>query len=162
MSRPTWDQFKNTSHWQSIKKAIEQAYKESMSQVRNAIRSNEPNAQLMGKDNFSTSYSTIGRILAPTATSTRKRRDYIISLGGVANGTLDAVHVGDVLDVMRADTSVTVDPENPVVVLPKVIGKVKVIKVYDDNAIVRVVQDNKKEPVTLKDIVVKKTRMTGR
>ncbi len=162
MSRPTWDQFKNTSHWQSIKKAIEQAYKESMSQVRNAIRSNEPNAQLMGKDNFSTSYSTIGRILAPTATSTRKRRDYIISLGGVANGTLDAVHVGDVLDVMRADTYVTVDPENPVVVLPKVIGKVKVIKVYDDNAIVRVVQDNKKEPVTLKDIVVKKTRMTGR
>ena len=47
-------------------------------------------------------------------------------------------------------------------VIPKVVGKVKVIKVYDDNAIVRVVKDNKKEPVTLKDIVVKHTGITGK
>ena len=70
--------------------------------------------------------------------------------------------VGEVLDVVRADTYVTVVPSDPVVVLPKIIGKVKVIKLYDDNAIVRVVQDNRKEPVTLKDIVVKHTRMTGK
>lgn len=162
MSRPTWDQFKNTSHWQSIKKAIEQAYKESMAQVRNVIRSNEPDARLTANDNFSASYTTIGTILAPTATSTRKRRDYIISLGSSANGAFDRVRVGEVLDVVRADTYVTVVPENPVVVLPKVVGKVKVIKVYDDNAVVRVVRDNKKEPITLKDIVVKHTKMTGR
>ncbi len=162
MSRPTWDQFKNTSHWQAIKKAIEEAYRQSMSQVRNAIRNNEPNAQLMGTDNFSTSFLTVGRILAPTATATRKRRDYIISLGSFANGALDSVRVGEILDVVRADTYVTVVPENPVVVLPKVIGKVKVIKVYEDNAVVRVIKDNKKEPITLKDIVVKKTRMTGK
>ncbi|MBR6901107.1 MAG: hypothetical protein IKN30_03485 [Synergistaceae bacterium] len=162
MSRPTWDQFKGTSHWQSIKKAIYEAYRQSMSQVRNAIRNNEPNAQLTGNDNFSSSYLTIGRILAPTATVTRKRRDYIISLGSFANGALDSVRVGEVLDVVRADTYVTVVPENPVVVLPKVIGRVKVIKVYEDNAIVRVVKDNKKEPITLKDIVVKKTKMTGK
>ena len=162
MSRPTWDQFRNTSHWQSIKKAIEQAYKESMAQVRNAIRSNEPDAQLTANDNFSASYTTIGKILAPTATSTRKRRDYIISLGSSANGALDRVRVGEILDVVRADTYVTVVPENPVVVLPKVVGKVKVMKVYDDNAVVRVVRDDKKEPITLKDIVVKHTKMTGR
>jgi hypothetical protein len=53
-------------------------------------------------------------------------------------------------------------PSDPVVVLPKVVGKVKVIKVYDDNAIVRVVKDNRSEPVTLKDIVVKHTRITGK
>ena len=162
MSRPTWDQFKGTSHWQAIKKAIEEAYKQSMSQVRNVIHSNEPNSKLMANDNFSSSYTTIGRILAPTATSKRKRRDYIISLGGLANGVTVGVRVGEILDVVRADTYVTVDPENPVVVLPNIIGKVKVIKVYDDNAIVRVIKDNRKEPITLKDIVIKHTKITGR
>ena len=162
MSRPTWDQFKGTSHWQAIKKAINEAYKQSMSQVRNVIHSNEPNSKLMANDNFSSSYTTIGRILAPTATATRKRRDYIISLGGLADGTAVGVRVGEILDVVRADTYVTVDPENPVVVLPNVIGKVKVIKVYDDNAVVRVIKDNRKEPITLKDIVVKNTKITGR
>lgn len=162
MSRPTWDQFRTTSHWQSIKKAIEEAYKQSMTQVRNVINSNEPNAKLMANDNFDASYTTIGRILAPTATATRKRRDYIISLGGFAKGSLDGVRVGEILDVIRADTYVTVDAENPVVVLPNIIGKVKVIKVYDDNAVVRVVKDNRKEPITLKDIVIKHTKITGR
>ncbi|MBQ7545130.1 MAG: hypothetical protein IJT02_09345 [Synergistaceae bacterium] len=162
MSRLTWAQFQGSSHWQAIKNAINQAYDESMNQIRNVIRSNEPDAQLLANDNFSTSYETVGRILAPTATSTRKRRDYIISLGRFANGALDGVKVGEVLDVVRADTYVTVVPSDPVVVLPKVVGKVKVIKVYDDNAVVRVVKDNKSEPVTLKDIVVKHTKMTGK
>lgn len=162
MSRPTWDQFKNTSYWQAMKNAINEAYKQSMSQVTNAIRSNEPNSELLANDNFSSSYVTIGRILAPTATSTRKRRDYIISLGSQAQGALDAVRVGEILDVIRSDTYVTVVPDNPVVVLPKVIGKVKVIKVYEQNAVVRVVRDNKSEPITLKDLVMKKTSITGR
>ena len=162
MSRLTWAQFQGSSHWQAIKNSINAAYEESLNQIRNVIRSNEPNAQLLANDNFSATYDTVGRILAPTADSTRKRRDYIISLGRFANGALDGVKVGEVLDVVRADTYVTVVPSDPVVVLPKIIGKVKVIKVYDDNAIVRVVKDNRKEPVTLKDIVVKHTRMTGK
>ena len=162
MSRPTWDQFKGSSHWQAIKKAIDEAYKQSMMQVRNAIDNNEPGAKLTANDNFSSEYVTIGRILAPTAESTRKRRDYIISLGRFANGNISGVRIGEVFDVVRSDTYVTVVPENPVVVLPKIVGKVKVIKVYDDNAIVRVIKDNRKEPVTLKDIIVKRTKITGR
>ena len=162
MSRPTWDQFKGTAYWQSLKNAIVQAHRESLEQVRNVIRSNEPGSVLTANDNFNDKYRTIGRILAPTATSKRNRRDYIISLGKFAKGSLDGVRVGEVLDVIRADTYVTVVPEDPVVVLPKVVGKVKVIKVYDDNAIVRVIKDNKKEPVTLKDLVVKQTGITGR
>ena len=157
MSRPTWDQFKDTAYWQAIKNAIANAHKESLAQVRNVIRSNEPSAAMMGRDNFSDQYITVGRILAPTATATKKKRDYIISIGRIPNGSSEGVKVGEVLDVIRADTYVTVVPENPVVVLPKVVGKVKVIKVYDDNAIVRVIKDNKKEPVTLKDLVVKQT-----
>ena len=162
MSRPTWDQFKGTAYWQAIKNAIANAHRESLDQIRNVIRSNEPSAAMMGRDNFSDSYRTIGRILAPTATATKSRRDYIISLGRIPDGSNDGVRVGEVLDVIRADTYVTVVPEEPVVVLPKVVGKVKVIKVYEDNAIVRVVKDNRKEPVTLKDLVVKYTKITGR
>lgn len=162
MSRLTWAQFQGTSQWQSIKNAINQAYEEAMNQVRNVIHSNEPNSAYLANDNFSTTYDTVGRILAPTATSTRKRRDYIISLGRYAKGNLDGVKVGEILDVVRADTYVTVVPSDPVVVLPNVIGKVKVIKVYDDNAIVRVIKDNKKEPITLKDIVLKHTKITGK
>ena len=162
MSRLTWAQFQGTPYWQALKNAIAEAHRQSIEQVRNAIRSNDPNAELTARDNFSDSYRTVGRILAPTATSTRKRRDYIISLGRYANGYRDAVHVGEVLDVIRADTYVTVDPDNPVAVLPKTVGRVKVIKVYDDNAVVRVIKDNRKEPVTLQDIVVKTTKITGK
>lgn len=160
MSRITWDQFKNTSHWQAFKNAIEEAYNQSMSQVSNALRSNNPKAAAMGNDNFSPSFSTVGRILAPTAASKRHKREYIISLGSQARPGMDAVKTGDILDVVRADTYVTVDPENPIAVLPNKIGQVKVIKVYEQNAIVRVIKDNKKEPITLEDIVIKKTKIS--
>ncbi len=162
MSHLTWAQFQGTPYWQALKKAINEAYRQSMEQVRNAIRSNDPNAELTAHDNFSDSYRTVGRILAPTATATRRRREYIISLGRFANGNRDAVRVGEVLDVIRSDTYITVDPDNPVAVLPKTIGKVKVIKVYDDNAVVRVIKDNKKEPITLQDLVVKTTKIAGK
>lgn len=162
MSRLTWAQFQGTPYWQAMKNAINEAYRQSVEQIRNAIRSNDPNAELTARDNFSDSYRTVGRILAPTSTSTRKRRDYIISLGRFANGYLDAVRVGEVLNVIRSDTYITVDPDNPVAVLPKVIGKVKVIKVYDDNAVVRVIKDNRKEPVTLQDLVVKTSKIAGK
>ena len=152
MSRVTWAQFQNTSHWQSIKNAINEAHHQAMGQVSNAIRRNEPNAAAEGRDTFSPSFSTVGRIISPTANSKRRRREYIISLG-----RQDSIQVGDLLDVVRSDTYVTVDPEHPVVVLPKTIGKVKVVSVQEKNAVVRVVKDNRKEPIQLKDIVIKVT-----
>ena len=161
MSRLTWDQFKGSSHWQAIKNAIDAAYRESMKQINNARQSNNPNPEMLA-DNFSTSFQTVGKILAPTANSKRHKREYIISLGSSASGFSDSVNVGDILDVVRPDTYITVVPENPVVVIPKVIGKVKVTKVYDNNAIVRVIRDDKKEPITLKDIVIKNSKMIGK
>ena len=160
MSRPTWDQFRGTSHWQAFKNAIEEVYNQSMAQVTNAMHSNDPSSALMAQDTFSPAFSTVGYILAPTAKSTRRRREYIISLGGQATPGGDAVKVGDVLDVVRSDTYVTVVPDDPVVVLPEVIGQVKVIQVYERNAVVRVVKDNKKEPIALKDMVIKKTAIS--
>jgi hypothetical protein len=152
MSRPTWQQFSSTSHWQSIKNAIEDSYHQAMGQVSNVIRRNDPDSVENGTDTFSPSFATVGRIISPTAQSTRKKREYIISLG---RG--DAIRAGDVLDVVRSDTYVTVDPEHPVVVMPQTIGKVRVISVQEKNAVVRVVRDNKKEPIRLKDMVIKMT-----
>ena len=101
---------------------------------------------------FSPAITTVGRIISPTAGSRRRKREFIISIG-----RQDALRAGDVLDVVRGDTYVTVDPENPIVVLQNTIGKVKVVSVQEKNAVVRVVKDNRKEPIQLKDIVVKVT-----
>ncbi len=160
MSHPTWDQFRGTSHWQAFKNAIDEVYDQAMAQVTNAMHSNDPSSALMAQDTFSPAFTTVGYILSPTAKSTRRHREYIISLGSQAGQGGDAVRVGDVLDVVRSDTYVTVVPDEPVVVLPEVIGQVKVIKVYEKNAVVRVVKDNKKEPIALKDMVIKKTAVS--
>lgn len=152
MSRPTWQQFSSTSHWQAIKNAIQDGYHEAMGQVTNAIKRNEPDAEAQGTARFSPSFTTVGRIIAPTPASTRKKREYIISLGRE-----DAVRVGDILDVVRSDTVITVDPENPVVLMPRTVGKVRVVSVQDGDAVVRVVKDNRKEPIQLKDLVIKTT-----
>ena len=152
MSHPTWEQFRISSQWHAIKKGIEDAQAQAMGQVGNALRRNDPRAEAEGRDRFSPAITTVGRIISPTAKSTRRKREFIISIG-----RQDALRAGDVLDVVRGDTYVTVDPENPIVVLQNTIGKVKVVSVQEKNAVVRVVKDNRKEPIQLKDIVVKVT-----
>lgn len=92
--------------------------------------------------------AVIGRIIAPTANSTRRNREYIITLG-----RQDALAVGDILQVVRGDTYVTVDPENPVVVLQRVVGNVKVIKTMNEQAIVRLLNEKSQDPVQLNDLV---------
>jgi hypothetical protein len=92
----------------------------------------------------------VGRIISPTAASTRRRREYVISIGRE-----DALQVGDVLEVVRSDTYVSVDPENPVAVIPQTIGKVRVTSLQERTAGVRVIQDNRKEPIQLTDLVMK-------
>ncbi len=157
MSRPTWAQFNGTTYWAAIKKAIEESQRQAMAQIRNAVRSNDP------ADNF-VSYQTVGRILSPTKDSKRNHRKYIISLGRFAKGDQDSVRVGEILDVVRSDTYITVSPEDPVAVIPQSVGKVRVVQVFDDNAIVLVIRSDKKDPVKLNDLVIKRasTAITGR
>ena len=101
--------------------------------------------------------SAIGRIISPTANSTRRRREYIVSLG-----EMDSVSAGDILEVIRGDTYITVDPERPVVVVPKEIGKVRVKWVQAKEAIVIVTHENdKNDPIQLKDIVIKRYGRLG-
>lgn len=129
MSRPTWKQFSSTSGWQAFKNAITDA---------------AAGISDMSDEDF----AVIGRIIAPTADSTLKRREYIISLG-----SKDALAAGDVLQVIRGDRYITVDPENPVVILPRVIGNVKVVKVLRNESVVVLLNEKPKDPVQLNDLV---------
>ncbi|MCL2031608.1 MAG: hypothetical protein FWG93_08705 [Oscillospiraceae bacterium] len=150
MSRPTWQQFAGTSHWQAIKNGVKDAYDEAMSHVSSVMKRNNPDMYEFGAPPFNPFVVNIGRIISPTATSTRRRREYIISIGRE-----DALKIGDVLEVVRSDTYVTVDPENPIAVIPNVVGKVRVTALQERTAIVRVIQDNRREPIQLMDLVMK-------
>jgi hypothetical protein len=156
MSSPTWEQFNNTSAWQAFKNATEAAHQQIMMQIGNALTRNNRGFETVST--LTGSYtSAIGRIISPAASSTRRRREYIISLG-----EMDSVSVGDVLEVIRSDTYVTVDPDRPVVVIPKEIGRVRVRWVQAKEAIVTVTHENdKNDPIQLKDIVIKRYGRLG-
>ena len=129
MSRLTWQQFSSTSYWQAFKNAI-------------------ANVAVGITDMGGGELAIIGRIIAPTAHSTKQAREYIITLG-----RRHALVVGDILQVVRSDTYVTVDPENPVVILPRVVGNVKVTKVMESEAVVRLINERSNDPVQLNDLV---------
>ncbi|MDR1979172.1 MAG: hypothetical protein LBQ42_10620 [Synergistaceae bacterium] len=150
MSRPTWRQFSGSSHWQSIKNAVKDGYHEAMSHISIALKRNDPERYDLGEPPFNPFAVNIGRIISPTANSKRKRREYIISIGRE-----DALKVGDVLEVVRSDTYISVDPENPAAVIPTSIGKVRVLSVQERTAVVRVIKDNRREPIQLQDLVMK-------
>jgi hypothetical protein len=150
MTYPLWNQFHDSSQWQGFKNAIAAAKDEIMGQVERAMRRSGTLTD-EGPGDFGAMFTEVGRIISPTAKSTRRRREYIISLGN-----MDSVQVGDVLDVVRSDTYVTVDPERPVVLIPNVVGKVRVTWAQAHEAIVVVIQDkDRRNPIQLKDLVVK-------
>jgi len=155
MSFPTWEQFNSTSAWQAFKNATNDAHKQIMMQATTAFARNNGGFETVSA--FDGSYTTIGKIISPTAASTRKKREYIVSLG-----EMDSVSVGDTLDVVRSDTYITVDPERQAVVIPKEVGKVKVKWVQAREAVVIVTQEkSKNDPIQLKDIVIKKYGRLG-
>ncbi|MGI6784100.1 MAG: FlgT C-terminal domain-containing protein [Aminivibrio sp.] len=129
MSRPTWKQFSSTSHWQAFKNAISNA---------------ATGISALNDEDF----AVIGRIIAPTADSTLKKREYIITLG-----SKDSLAPGDVLQVIRGDSYITVDPENPVVILPRVIGNIKVTRVMQNESVAVLINEKSKDPVQLNDLV---------
>ena len=150
MSRLTWRQFAGTSHWQAIKNAVKDAHGEAMAHVSSVSKRNNPDAYELGSSPFSPFATNVGRIISPTAKSTRRKREYIISIGAE-----EALRLGDILEVVRSDTYVTVDPEHPIAVIPNSVGKVRVTELQERTAVVRVIQDNRKEPIQLMDLVMK-------
>ena len=140
MTRPTWQQFSSTSHWQAFKNAIEN----TAGGIAGVSVPDDGDFGGPGGGDF----SLLGRIIAPTANSTAKRREYIITLG-----RKDSLALGDILQVVEGDSYVTVDPENPVIVVPRVKGNVKVTKLMDRESIVVLINEKSKDPVQLNDLV---------
>ncbi len=128
MSRPTWKQFEGSTYWQACKNAVKGAFDDIMKGYNG--------------------YRVMGRIISPTADATRKKREYIITLGRE-----NSLLAGDILQVVQSDKYVTVDPENPVIILPRVVGNVKVTFVKQSEAVVRLVNEDPRNPVQLNDLV---------
>ena len=55
--------------------------------------------------------------------------------------------------MVRGDSYITVDPENPVVVVPRVVGNVKVTKLMDSESVVVLINEKSRDPVQLNDLV---------
>lgn len=140
MTRPTWKQFSSTSHWQAFKNAIEN----TAGEIAGVSAPDDGGFGEGGAGDF----ALMGRIIAPTASSTARRREYIITLG-----RKDSLALGDILQVVEGDSYITVDPENPVVVVPRVKGNVKVTKLMDNESIVVLINEKSKDPVQLNDLV---------
>lgn len=124
-----WQPFTESPYWEALKDATQQAMKDLTQGY--------------------TGYQLAGRILAPTEDSTEKERKYIISLG-----KKHSLRIGDLLGVIRSDTYITVDPEHPVVLLPELAGKVRVLFIKDQEAVVQVVTEDEESPIELRDIVI--------
>ncbi len=124
-----WQPFTESPYWAALQDALQQAL-DDLSQGY-------------------TGYHLAGRILSPTEDSTEAERKYIISLG-----KRHSLRPGDLLGVVRSDTYITVDPEHPVVLMPKLIGKVRVLFLKDQEAVVQVIAEDQTSPIELRDIVL--------
>lgn len=128
-SMPIWEKFSQGPFWSAFQTAAREARDDLLRGY--------------------TGYAVMGRLLSPLADSTKEHRTYIVSLG-----KYDSLRVGDILGVARSDRYITVDPENPVVVMPRLVGKVRVDFLKPREATVTVVEEHPEDPIQLKDLVV--------
>ncbi len=124
-----WQSFEQSPYWAALKKATQSA-------LSDIVRGYP-------------GYHITGRILSPTKDSTKKKPKYIVSLG-----KRHSLRLGDVLGVARSDTYITVSPEDPVVLVPEIIGKVRVVFLKEEESVVEVVTENEAAPIKLRDVVV--------
>jgi len=124
-----WKDFERTVYWMAIQDALRQAANELL---RNY-----------------TGYRILGRLTAVATpaeglegTWDRRAKRFHINLGRD-----DSLKVGDVLAVTRASAARTVDAEEPVMLYPQVVGKVKVVFLQERDGVVQVVSEHKRAPL---------------
>jgi hypothetical protein len=131
-----WDNFEKSPYWPAIRKALDVALKEILEGYNG--------------------YRVVGQIVAKaervdaslTVSSKRQDKLYHINMGRV-----DSLKVGDVLAVTRSSSVRTIAPETPEMHFPQVIGRVRVVFVKDEDAIVEVVKESESGPIQLGDSV---------
>ncbi|GHV54846.1 hypothetical protein FACS1894216_15680 [Synergistales bacterium] len=140
-----WDVFEKSPYWPAIRRALDRAVADAMSGGSGG------------------GYEATGRIIAKAErvdgsyTVPKKQQDklYHIDLG-----YYDGVRVGDVLEVRRASSVRTVDPEKAEIHFPQVIGRVKAVHVKKNDAVVAIIKESKDAPIELGDVVSKRTGST--
>lgn len=131
-----WDEFAKTPYWSAVRKALDTAASEVI-------------------DGYN-GYRIIGRIVAKaervdgSLTVPKKKRD---KLYHVTLGREDSLRVGDLLSVTRSSSVRTVDPQVPELHFPQVVGRVKVLYLKGQDAIVEVIKESKEAPIMLGDSV---------
>lgn len=131
-----WEQFAKSPYWPAICRALDLALDEVV-------------------DGYN-GYRVVGRIAAKaervdgSLSVPKKERD---KLWHITLGRNDSVRMNDVLIVTRASSVRTIAPETPEMHFPQVVGRVKVIFLKGEDAVVRVVKESKEGPIQLGDAV---------
>lgn len=131
-----WDMFEKTPYWSAIRHAIDVAFSEVV-------------------DGYN-GYRIVGRIVAKaervdgSLSVKKKDRD---KLYHITVGREDSVRVGDILSVTRSSSVRTIAPDAPEMHFPQVVGRVKVIFVKGQDAVVQVIKESKEAPIELGDAI---------
>jgi hypothetical protein len=138
-----WEKFEKSPYWPAIRKALDVALEEVL-------------------DGYN-GYRVVGQIVAnaervdASLTLPGKRQDNIYHIN---LGREDSIKVGDVLVVTRSSSVRTIAPETPEMHFPQIIGRVRVIFVKDQDAVVETVKESESGPIQLGDSV--STPLRGR
>ena len=131
-----WEQFAKSPYWPAICKALDMALDEVVEGYNG--------------------YRVVGQIVAKaervdgSLSVPKKERD---KMWHITLGRNDTVKMNDVLIVTRASSVRTIDPERPEMHFPQVVGRVKVIFLKGEDAVVRVIKESKDGPIQLGDAI---------
>jgi hypothetical protein len=129
-----WDVFEKSPYWPAIRAALDEAFYE-----------------VVGGYN---GYRVVGRIVAKaervdgSLSVPKKKRD---KLYHVDIGREDSVREGDILSVTRASSVRTIAPETPEMHFPQIVGRVRVVFIKGQDAVVEVVKESSDAPIQLGD-----------
>ena len=131
-----WDVFEKSPYWPAICKALDEAF-------------------LQVVDGYN-GYRVVGQIVAKaervdgSLSVSKKQQD---KLYHVNVGREDSLRVGDLLVVTRASSVRTVAPETPEMHFPQVVGRVRIVFIKGQDAVVEIVKESSEAPIQLGDAV---------
>lgn len=129
-----WDEFEKSPYWPAICAALDDAFHEVV-------------------DGYN-GYRIVGRVVAKaervdgSLSVPKKKRD---KLYHVNIGREDSVREGDILVITRASSVRTVAPETPEMHFPQIVGRVRVIFIKGQDAVVEIIKESTDAPIQLGD-----------
>ena len=131
-----WDVFEKSPYWPAIRKALDEAFVQVV-------------------DGYN-GYRVVGQIVAKaervdgSLSVPKKQQDRLYH---VNIGREDSLREGDLLVVTRSSSVRTVAPETPEMHFPQVVGRVRVVFVKGQDAVVEIVKESTDAPIQLGDAV---------